>query len=455
MNSVDVLEREILARITPTAQQQTECERLAVALTAAADAELGRLGVPAKATVQGSVAKGTWLAESGDIDLFILVDPAVPVERLERIVLDVGKRILRDAHTRYAQHPYLIGTYEGRMVDLVPAYAVSAASAKMSAVDRTPFHTEWVRSHLDGAGRDATRLLKRFLKGTGCYGAQTATGGFSGYLAEVLVAHFGSFAGVLAWLAGDASTRRIALGPDLVKDDVAVLIVVDPVDPARNCAAAVQPETIRLAGEAARAYAKKPDARFFFPNPPRSESAATLQGALQTAGNAWVGLLLRPRTDRLDIVFPQFQKATRGLAAGLEDAGFPVRRMTAMLSPGEDEVMLQWVADGRELPATRVHRGPVDDGRPNGDRFRDKWQGHGDAAGPVRRGASGHLEVELQVTERSASAWFTANVRRMQAGRHVQEALGDSQLLGDPATVPAPWAPAVAEFVLDRRPWQR
>jgi len=41
------------------------------------------------------------------------------------------------------------------------------------------------------------RLLKKFLIGTGIYGAEIAKEGFGGYVAEVFVLHYGSFLGVL------------------------------------------------------------------------------------------------------------------------------------------------------------------------------------------------------------------------------------------------------------------
>ena len=255
---LSALERDVLASITPTTAQERETAACCARLVAAADAELAKHGVPGRATVQGSIAKGTWLAGSADIDLFLLLDPSVPAQRLERIALDVGHAVLQATQTRYAQHPYVTGSFEGRTVDLVPAYAVASPSSKMSAVDRTPFHTEWVRRELDEAARGQARLVKRWMKGVGVYGAQTATGGFSGYLAEVLVARFGGLAGVVTWLAGNAQPRRIALGSDQVSDDVSPLVVVDPIDPARNCAAAVQSTTLQDAAAAAQAYTKQP-----------------------------------------------------------------------------------------------------------------------------------------------------------------------------------------------------
>ena len=241
MSTSRTLEAEILRELTPTAAEEGALAAAAHDLEQAAQAALAEAGLAGRAAVQGSVAKGTWLRGGADIDLFLFLYPCVPLERLESAAVTVGAKVLHDARRKYAQHPYLSGAFQGHAVDLVPAYAVATAAAKMSAVDRTPFHTAWVRDRLDAAARGQVRLAKRWLKGVGCYGAQTALGGFSGYLVEVLVARHGSLDGLLAWLAAGAKPRRIVLGPDQVTDDVSPLVVVDPVDPARNCAAAVTP----------------------------------------------------------------------------------------------------------------------------------------------------------------------------------------------------------------------
>jgi tRNA nucleotidyltransferase (CCA-adding enzyme) len=453
--SREEVEAEALRRITPSAAEEEAVAQAVARIERTATRALEEAGVPGRAAVQGSAAKGTWLAGGGDLDLFLLLDPSVPEDRLERIALDVGPRFLDGCHKRYAQHPYLVGSFEGRTVDLVPAYAVAHPGERMSAVDRTPFHTAWVRQRLDAGGRAQVRLLKRWLKGTGAYGAQTDVGGFSGYLAEVLVARFGSFGGVLAWLAADAQPRRIALGPDAVQDEQAPLVVVDPVDPARNCAAAVQAPTLELAAEAARAYLAAPSLAFFFPAPPRAEPAQALRGRLRADGRHWVGLRLRPRTQRLDIVFPQFQKATRSVQAALAQAGFPSARAEAQQLDDGREVLLQWLVEAVELPETRLHRGPPDNGGPNAERFRGKWQGHPDARGPVTVGADGRLEVLLGQRDRTAAGHLRARLQALPLGRHVADALPDAELWDDPGQAAPAWQPAVADFVLGRRPWER
>ncbi|MEA3166341.1 MAG: hypothetical protein QOJ26_1213, partial [Thermoplasmata archaeon] len=417
------LEREVLEEVTPSAEEQAALDAVVAELVRLCDDRLKAARLPGRAEVQGSVAKGTWLRGGADIDLFLLLDPSVPQDRLEAVALEVGPTVLEDCQKKYAQHPYLTGRFKGHDVDLVPAFAVAEAGAKMSAVDRTPFHTAWVKEHLGQHKRAQARLLKRWLKGVGAYGAQTAIGGFSGYLVEVLIARFLSFDGVLGWLSGGAQPRRIALGPDQVNDDVAPLVVVDPVDPARNCSAAVSLATLDLATAAANAYRKAPGRRFFFPNPPRAELPATLREALSAQDASWTGALVRPKSHRLDIVFPQFQRAARSLEAALGHAGFTVRRLDVAVSDDEKEVFLQFVCDGAPLPGRRMHPGPIDDGRPNAKRFREKWDGHADALGPVQAGKDGKLQVELAVRLRTPAAWLAARLPQEPLGKHVQEAL--------------------------------
>lgn len=443
----------ILARVRPTPDEEEKMEALADGLLAAVGASMERHHLRGRPSIQGSIAKGTWLSGSTDVDLFILMDPDEPEERLKNVAETVGAEVLETPRKKYAQHPYVIGEFQGATVDLVPAYDVGAAADRMSAVDRTPFHTQWVLEHLDEVARDEVRLAKQWMRGTGVYGAQTSIGGFSGYLVEVLVASQGSFEDLVTWLATGAEPRRIALGEDRVDDEQSVLVAVDPVDPTRNCAAAVQEDTLARATEAAQAYREAPDERFFFPAPPRAEPAGTLRDALRSQDAAWLALDLTVRTDRLDIVFPQFQRAARTITTELEQVGFPVRRH--LVWTDEDErVAMQWVLDDVTLPASRIHTGPPADAAPNADRFRAKWEGHDEALGPVRV-EDGRLAVDVAVGDRTPAAFLEGRLAGMPLPKHMKRALPGHRLLDDPGDVPSAWSPVAADFILERRPWER
>lgn len=444
------IEAEVLARLQPSPDEARHMAAATEDLMHAAQAALDATGIPGQATVQGSVAKGTWLAGSTDVDVFLLIAKHVPETALHEAARSVAKAVLEGAVERYAQHPYVVGTFKGLHVDIVPAYAVEHAMERMSAVDRTPFHTAWAAGSLDEAARQRVRLAKAWCKGVEVYGADTARAGFSGYLLEVLIASLGSFDAFLAWLAADAAPRRFSLAEDRVSEE-APLVVVDPVDPERNCAAAVAAATLQRATHAARAYLQAPSTRFFLPQPARAEDAATLHAALAGRGESWLGLWLPSAAKRLDIVFPQFQKAAARIRAGLAAAGFTVVAQDAWTD--DVSVGLQWRLAAGSLPASRVHQGPPADG-PHAQRFTQKWQGHPDAVSPVVP-ADGRLQVEVAVRERTPAAWLAANLDTLPLGKHVQEALARADVHADPADVVSPWAPRVADFILDRRPWQR
>lgn len=452
---MQLLETDILAILVPDEEERKRVQAARVELETAATKALLKLGVDGEAAVQGSIAKDTWISGSADMDCFLVLPTDVSEDRLESIVTHVAKAVLKSPRKKYAQHPYIIGERDGFQVDLVPAYRIDAPDQRLSAVDRTPLHTAWVEGHLDTAARNQVRLAKQWSKGVEVYGAETRIGGFSGYLLEVLIHHLGDFAAFLQWAREGCTPRRIAIGDDAVTDDVAPLVVVDPVDPSRNCAAAVTEDALLRLEEAAIAYDASPSPRFFHPAPARAADAAPLQDALRQQETTWIGLALTPKTDRLDIVFPQFQRAARIAAESLERVGFHVRRFRVDACDDDRLVGMQWVLDNATLPATKTHVGPAEDQEPNASKFRDKWTDHPDADGPVEANDDGRLQVTVRLRHRTPAEWLHAHRDQSLTGKHVQKALADASFLTHPREAPAPWAPAVADHVLDRRPWQR
>lgn len=445
------LEAEVRDRLRPDREERHRMGKAVAALKGGLQGNLESAGLPGEATVQGSVAKDTWLAGSTDIDVFVMLPPEVDDERLDGLMRTAVDGVLEDAQAKYAQHPYLIGSFQGFDVDVVPAYRVARPGKRLSAVDRTPFHTQWVREQMDAEDRDEVRLAKQWMKGIEVYGAETAIAGFSGYLVEVLVHRFGGFSGLVDWLAGGATPRRIALGADDVDDPVSPLIIVDPVDPERNCAAAVSEGTLADAIEAARAYRDAPSQRFFFPRPAEAASADRLHAVLSERGQAWFGIAFPDAAERLDLVAPQFQKATRRIADELARAGFAVAASRTDIM--EPVVGMQWLVAAEPLPATRLHTGPPV-GTTHADRFEQKWQGHPDAAAPVRD-IDGRLAIDITIHHRTPAAWLAAHLEELPLGKHVHAAMQRATVMEDPGDVPSPWSPRVTDFILQRRPWQR
>ncbi|QOJ78265.1 CCA tRNA nucleotidyltransferase [Infirmifilum lucidum] len=216
-------------------------------------------------SIHGSFARDTWLPEDVDIDIFILFDERVGVEDLRKITealsAQLADRLGAELETRFAAHPYFVVKYRGVELELVPAYKVEKPEEMKSAVDRTPFHTDYVVSQLrknPGLKRDI-RIFKALLRRLNIYGAEAEVKGFSGYLSEVLIIHFGGLTPLLRAVAKWVPWRVVIPESAQKLRGSAPLVVLDPVDPRRNAAAAVGVEQLSKLIAFANTFTYKPE----------------------------------------------------------------------------------------------------------------------------------------------------------------------------------------------------
>lgn len=455
-----VLER-VRPRVVPTADEVEAVHAAAEGLVDAVRAACADLGVDAEPLMVGSVAKGTWVRGDVDLDCFLLFPPDVPRDQLEEEGLAVGRAVLGDGTERYAEHPYIRGTWEDRPAEVVPCYDVDSPADLRSAVDRTPFHNRHVIDHLAEDQHDEVRLLKRFMAGVGVYGAETRTQGFSGYLAEVLVLDSGSFLDVLRkarlWDADDG----VALDPE---DHAAPtfdepLVVVDPVDPGRNVAAAVSRARLRRFAEACRAFLAEPSEAFFFPPDPPVHDADRLGEMVGGDDHVTVGLVFA-RPDLVeDNLYPQLQKAEQSVTDLFEAEGFTVGDAGHHVDEDGGRCLVVWDVAPRRLDATYVHEGPpvrpdLEDHRA---RFRAKWEDHPDAAGPVEED-DGRLVVEVRRARRDPGEVLAHHLAldELGLGKQVGDAiLEDHEVLVGADLVQDAFRPFLSELFEKVRPWER
>jgi tRNA nucleotidyltransferase (CCA-adding enzyme) len=220
----------------------------------------------------GSFAKETWLKDDTDIDIFVKIDVSTSYQKFEELGKQIGLKSLRKYKPTllYSNHPYVEAFIRGIRVNVVPCYDVEKGKWQ-SAADRSPFHTQYIKDNLDEEKRKQVRLLKKFLKGIGLYGAEIATSGFSGYVTEVLILKFGSFKSVLERISnikgGSGGEKEVisieTVDQDIVRTFNSHLIIIDPVDPRRNLGAAISTESIGSFVLAARAFLQRPSLDFF------------------------------------------------------------------------------------------------------------------------------------------------------------------------------------------------
>ncbi len=362
------LEEEVLRKLRPRAGTVRRLEEAVERLKRSTDASISRSGLDLRTMLVGSVAKGTYVGEP-DIDLFVLFPEDVERKDLERVGLRIGQEVL-GGETRYAEHPYTHGEMDGFEVDLVPCYEVKDASQIRSAVDRTPFHTRFVLSHLDDGKRDQVLLLKQFMKGVGVYGAEAKVQGFSGYLTELLVLRYGDMRGLLKAASGWKPGMVMDMNSVRRSGGSAPLTFWDPVDPKRNVSSALSLDQFCLFVHAAREYLRSPSERFFFPRPRALMDLDTIEATFRSRGTSPFVVVL----DRPDLVddnlYPQVQKSQLGLRKLLEMNEFQVLDMSCSV---QKDVRMVFELVSAELPPSRLHQGPPVCTE-NADDFVSKWR---------------------------------------------------------------------------------
>ena len=343
-----------MGKIKPTADEIEKIDKAANALKKAVEDYIKEHNIDVEIRFVGSYAKGTYLSDP-DIDLFILFPETVSHKDLETVGLSVGSAVMKGGSTMYSEHPYTRGVFEEVDVDLVPSYSIKTTDKLRTAVDRTPFHTQFILDNLKEEQKDEVRLLKKFMKGIGVYGAEPNTRGFSGYLCELLVLFYGSFRRVLeqaSWWKEGMIISIDKRGSPLMGP----LVVYDPVDLKRNVASAVHIDTMALFIVAAKAYLASPSEKFFFPQERQAYSRERLQAISDIHGSRIVTVVF----DRPDIIeenlYSQLWKTRYALTRKLNDYDYNV--LKAVHEMYEDELEIAFELERDVLSMTYKHTGP-------------------------------------------------------------------------------------------------
>jgi len=322
----------VLARIEPNEEERKKTLRLADTLRYRLANKLRDQNIEAEVRIEGSVAKDTWLASENDIDIFVLLPKTASRELFPKI-LGSAKKLGGRWRVRYAEHPYLQTEIEGYRVEIVPCFQIDSTRELISAVDRTPFHTQYVKEHASEEIKREIRLLKRFAIGTGCYGAELKTQGFSGYLCELLTLHHGSFQKLIeaasGWKPGTIIDHERSYADEsepAILFEGQPLVVIDPVDPNRNVAAAVSAQSFAAFVRACQEFLSDPRPEFFFPKKVKLLDAREVRRILKRRGTKIFCVAFETPDLVPDVLYPQLRKTEHALVARLEQAGFEVQR---------------------------------------------------------------------------------------------------------------------------------
>ena len=356
---MDAVLRKVLKNITPTPKEVKETQAVIGEFQDAVRKEIK----PLTHTLAGSFVRNTWMKDKKEFDIFIMFPEYTKRATLEKKGLDLGKKIVKSLAAKstvaYAEHPYTRATYRGYDVDIVPCYKISDPTKIKSAVDRTPFHNQYLSRHFPPQLSGEVRLLKRFLKASGLYGSNTKTLGFSGYLCELLILHYKSFKSLVReaskWepglpvidLESHLQSRKEFLSHPI--------IVIDPVDPKRNVAAVLPPENFLRFTSQCRGFLKSPGLGFFFPRQSPT-SPAKLKKKFLARATTLLGVEFS-RPDVIDdVLYPQLRRTVARLASMLKDSEFLV--LGTGVHSSQKHCILFFEVEAWELPSVRKLVGP-------------------------------------------------------------------------------------------------
>jgi tRNA nucleotidyltransferase (CCA-adding enzyme) len=352
-----------LPRCEPTHRQEHRIAAVAQEAKVLVDSYVTLLDEVVDVVFGGSFAKGTWLPDHADIDIFVKIKPSVGTKKFEQLGREIGSKALKNygPKLRYSDHPYVEVFVKGVRVNVVPCYDVEQGKWQ-SAADRSPFHTQYISSHFDDEKKGFARLLKKFFKSVGIYGAEISTEGFSGYASEVLVLKYSSFENVLRAAADWQERQVIAVcdyDSEFVKAFSSPVIIIDPVDSRRNLGTAISPQSVAKFMLAARAFLEKPSLEFF-------KGGKYHHHHLHTHHSASRELLLLPNVLVIefshekkspDITWGQLKRSINAIAKQLELADFVVLRSSSVTDE-TSSAALAFLLESITLPAYTKKKGP-------------------------------------------------------------------------------------------------
>ena len=363
MPNSNTLISKALAICEPSHIEQARIARVAQEVKAYVDRYVAGLDNVVDVVFGGSFAKGTWLPRQGDIDIFVKIKPSVTVEKFEQMGREIGSEALKNfgPKLRYSDHPYVEAFVNKIRVNVVPCYDVQQGKWQ-SAADRSPFHTQFIMSHFDDEKRRQVRLLKKFFKSIGIYGAEIATEGFSGYVSEVLLLKYSSFDKVLYSAANDWQNKQIIVAvsdynSDFVKTFNSPLIIIDPVDSRRNLGTAISPESVGKFMLAARAFREKPSLQFFKEDRKKYCHYSYRRSNMELLLRNVLVVEFSHESKSPDVIWGQLKRTTNAIAKQLELARFEVLR-SSCITDEKNSAALAFLLESITLPPYTKKRGP-------------------------------------------------------------------------------------------------
>jgi tRNA nucleotidyltransferase (CCA-adding enzyme) len=256
--------KEVLKDITPTKDERVTTLKIVNAFLTKLNASLKKNRLSAKAVLGGSYAKDTWLKGDYDVDVFVRFSLTHKKDNLSaRLAKALNPWKAERVH---GSRDYFWIREKQFKFEIVPVLAIKKAADAQNVTDFSPLHVHWVNKNGKKYKGDI-RLLKKFCKAQGVYGAESYIRGFSGHVVDILVIYCKGFLPFLRAAAAWKPKTIIDYYHHFDKKALFVLnkskiqgplIIIDPVQKERNAAAALSKDKYDGLITAAQKFLKRP-----------------------------------------------------------------------------------------------------------------------------------------------------------------------------------------------------
>jgi len=250
------------------------------------DEALKKLKINAYAFLGGSTAKNTYLEGDYDIDVFVRFNYEEYKDKeqelsniLEKALKKLPKESSKTLKRQNGSRDYFHIKKDKLFFEIVPVLEINNPELAINITDMSPLHVAYVNKACkkNSELNNEIRLTKRFAKSARVYGAETHISGFSGHIIDLLTIYAGSFLKLLEltkkWSKLELENSSIIIDlekhhkfpkREISKDkQTSPILLVDPVQPYRNAAAALSKEKLEMFIKAATAFLKEPKESFF------------------------------------------------------------------------------------------------------------------------------------------------------------------------------------------------
>lgn len=314
--------------------------------------------IDAVCTAGGSYAKGTVLKDDFDIDLFVRFEyDTYKSKNLSELLRKAIKSM--SPELVHGSRDYFQMQKKGIVFEIIPVLMISDYKKALNVTDMSPLHVNYVRKKTDDRMRDDIRLAKQFCKSIKVYGAESYIKGFSGHILDLMIIYYGSFEQLLKQASVWGEKVIIDIEGHL-KDPVnelnkakisSPIILVDPVQPVRNAAAALSKEKFELFKEKAREFLKSPSDDFF-----RIEKLDEKKIAYDRKKEELFVVKAIPFDGKKDVVGAKVMKAFEHIVKSIKKHGFTLTGQGWEFN--NDKSIMYFTVKKEELPEKEIIMGP-------------------------------------------------------------------------------------------------